>query len=200
MNKCSHPYLKFNKKKWADLRNSVPLTLTEKDLKPLLGINENISLYEVSTIFLPLVRLINYAIEAYRKYTNVVHNFLGQQKNNTTFIIGIAGSVAVGKSTTARILQALLQQWPYLRKVDLITTDGFLYDLKTLEKKNILNKKGFPISYDIKKLIKFLSDIKSGKKNVKAPVYSHFLYDIVKNKYDTVNQPDILTIVLNIVL
>lgn len=185
-------YLTFNKLQWANLRNSIPLTLTDQDLKPLLGINENISLNEVSNIFLPLVRLINYSVEANIKYHTIIHEFLGKEKTNITFIIGISGSVAVGKSTISRILQALLKKWPRPRQVDLITTDGFLYDLETLKKNDILNKKGFPISYNIKKLIKFLSDVKAGHKNVLSPIYSQIKYDIIKNKFDIVNNPEIL--------
>lgn len=186
------PFLSFNRQQWAELRKSVPLTLTEQDLKPLLGINEELSLDEVRTIYLPLVRLINYYIEEHIQRQQVMNRFLGVNPDKVPYIISIAGSVAVGKSTSARILQSLLSQWPEVRKVDLITTDGFLYPLEKLQKENLLHKKGFPVSYDILRLVRFLADIKSGKPNVKAPVYSHLIYDIVPDQFDVVEQPDIL--------
>ncbi|AFU19873.1 type I pantothenate kinase [Actinobacillus equuli subsp. haemolyticus] len=186
------PFLTFDRQKWAELRKSVPLKLTEQDLKPLLGFNEDLSLEEVSTIYLPLARLINYYIEENLKRQTVLHRFLGVAAPKVPYIISIAGSVSVGKSTSARILQALLSQWPEERKVDLITTDGFLYPLKTLEEKNLLKKKGFPESYDIHRLIGFVSDIKSGKRHVQAPIYSHLTYDIIPDQYNVVDQPDIV--------
>ncbi|MDP8184928.1 type I pantothenate kinase [Phocoenobacter skyensis] len=186
------PFLTFNRQQWAELRKSVPLKLTEQDLKPLLGVDEDLSLKEVSTIYLPLARLINYYIDENIKRQAVLQRFLGVPPQKTPYIISIAGSVSVGKSTSARILQALLSQWPHNRQVDLITTDGFLLPLAELTEKNLLNKKGFPESYNTQKLIQFVSDIKSGKPKVTAPVYSHLTYDIVPNKFDVVDQPDIL--------
>lgn len=186
------PFLSFNRQQWADLRKSVPLKLTEQDLKPLLGFNEELSLDEVSTIYLPLARLINYYIEENLRRQTVLNRFLGGHNPKVPYIISIAGSVAVGKSTSARILQSLLTHWPHIRKVDLITTDGFLYPLEKLKKENLLDKKGFPVSYDTPKLIHFLADIKSGKANVQAPIYSHLTYDIVPNRFNVVDQPDIL--------
>ncbi|MFZ7223036.1 type I pantothenate kinase [Avibacterium avium] len=192
LNEQLTPFLSFDRQQWAELRKSVPLKLTEQDLKPLLGINEDLSLDEVSTIYLPLARLINYYIEENLRRQTVLTRFLGGDKQKTPYIISIAGSVAVGKSTSARILQSLLSNWPQVRKVDLITTDGFLYPLAKLKKENILHKKGFPISYDTQRLIHFLADIKSGKRNVRAPIYSHLTYDIVPDQFDYVDQPDIL--------
>lgn len=186
------PFLIFNRQQWAELRKSVPLKLTEQDLKPLLGINEELSLDEVSTIYLPLTRLINYYIEENLRRQTVLNRFLGGQHPKVPYIISIAGSVAVGKSTSARILQSLLSNWPHLRKVDLITTDGFLYPLEKLQKDDLLHKKGFPVSYDTPKLIRFLADIKSGKPHVSAPIYSHLTYDIIPDQFDIVDQPDIL--------
>lgn len=186
------PFLIFNRHQWAELRKSVPLKLTEQDLKPLLGINEELSLDEVSTIYLPLARLINYYIEENLRRQTVLNRFLGIHNPRVPYIISIAGSVAVGKSTSARILQSLLSQWTDVRKVDLITTDGFLYPLEKLQQENLLDKKGFPVSYDTPKLIQFLADIKSGKPNVKAPIYSHLTYDIIPDEFNLVNQPDIL--------
>lgn len=137
------PFLTFDRQQWADLRKSVPLKLTEQDLKPLLGFNEDLSLEEVRTIYLPLARLIQYYIEENLKRQTVLHRFLGIETPKVPYIISIAGSVSVGKSTSARILQALLSHYPKERKVDLITTDGFLYPLATLTEKNLLKKKAF---------------------------------------------------------
>lgn len=190
-NKIS-PYLTFDRSQWAALRKSVPLKLTEQDLKPLLGFNEDLSLEEVRTIYLPLARLIQYYIEENLKRQTVLHRFLEVETPKVPYIISIAGSVSVGKSTSARILQALLSQYPIERKVDLITTDGFLYPLATLEEKNLLKKKGFPESYDIQRLVQFVSDIKSGKRNLQAPIYSHLTYDIIPDQFSTVDQPDIV--------
>ena len=186
------PFLTFNRHQWAELRKSVPLKLTEQDLKPLLGFNEELSLDEVSTIYLPLTRLINYYIEENLRRQAVLNRFLGGRNPTVPYIISIAGSVAVGKSTSARILQSLLSNWPNTRQVDLITTDGFLYPLEKLKKDNLLQKKGFPVSYDTAKLIQFLADVKSGKSGVTAPIYSHLTYDIIPNRFDIVNHPDIL--------
>lgn len=186
------PFLSFDRQRWAELRKSVPLTLTEQDLKPLLGINEELSLDEVRTIYLPLVRLINYYIDENIRRQNVLRRFLGEQSTNVPYIISIAGSVAVGKSTSARILQSLLSHWPKQRRVDLITTDGFLHPLAYLQEHNLLHKKGFPISYNTPLLIRFLADIKSGKPNVSAPIYSHLTYDIIPDQFNVIDQPDIL--------
>ncbi|MCT8557801.1 type I pantothenate kinase [Glaesserella parasuis] len=186
------PFLTFNRQQWAALRKSVLLKLTEQDLKPLLGFNEELSLEEVSTIYLPLARLINYYIDENLKRQEVLHKFLDVESPKVPYIISLTGSVSVGKSTSARILQALLSEWPEKRKVDLITTDGFLYPLKTLQERNLMKRKGFPESYDIHRLIEFVSDIKSGKRNVKAPVYSHLTYDIIPDQFNEVDQPDIV--------
>ncbi|MCT8598697.1 type I pantothenate kinase [Glaesserella parasuis] len=186
------PFLTFNRQQWAALRKSVPLKLTEQDLKPLLGFNEELSLEEVSTIYLPLARLINYYIDENLKRQEVLHKFLDLESPKVPYIISLTGSVSVGKSTSARILQALLSEWPEKRKVDLITTDGFLYPLKTLQERNLMKRKGFPESYDIHRLIEFVSDIKSGKRNVKAPVYLHLTYDIIPDQFNEVDQPDIV--------
>lgn len=186
------PFLTFERQQWADLRKSMPLTLTEQDLKPLLGFNEDLSLDEVRTIYLPLARLLNYYIEENLKRQEVLHKFLDVKAPKVPYIISIAGSVSVGKSTSARILQALLSQYPSQRKVDLITTDGFLYPLSVLKEKNLLNRKGFPESYDIYRLIAFVSDIKSGKPNVQAPIYSHLTYDIIPDQFNVVDQPEIV--------
>ncbi|MCT8571765.1 type I pantothenate kinase [Glaesserella parasuis] len=186
------PFLTFNRQQWAALRKSVPLKLTEQDLKPLLGFNEELSLEEVSTIYLPLARLINYYIDENLKRQEVLHKFLDVESPKVPYIISLTGSVSVGKSTSARILQALLSEWPEKRKVDLITTDGFLYPLKTLQERNLMKRKGFPESSDIHRLTEVVSDIRSSKRNVQDPVYSHLTYDIIPDQFNEVDQPDIV--------
>jgi type I pantothenate kinase len=185
-------YLAFQRQQWGALRDSVPLTLSEGDLANLRGINEKVSLSEVTDIYLPLSRLLNLIVKAKQQRGLVLDEFLGQKPSNSPYIISIAGSVAVGKSTTARILQALLQHWPEHPKVDLVTTDGFLYPLAELKRKGLLQRKGFPESYDMKLLVDFIASVKAGKSNVKAPVYSHITYDRLKKEHQLVNQPDIL--------
>lgn len=191
MNNHLSPYMQFSRKEWASLRNSEPMTLTPEELISLQGINEDLSMDEVSEIYLPLSRLLNFYISNSFSRQVVLSKFLGKSQK-IPYIIGIAGSVAVGKSTTARVLQALLTRWPEHRKVALVTTDGFLYPNKCLEERGIMNKKGFPQSYNLKKLINFVADIKSGQAEVKAPVYSHLVYDIVENEEIVIDSPDIL--------
>ena len=183
--------MQFSRKEWASLRNAEPMTLTPGELVSLQGINEDLSMDEVSEIYLPLSRLLNFYISNSFSRQVVLSKFLGKSQK-IPYIIGIAGSVAVGKSTTARVLQALLTRWPEHRKVALVTTDGFLYPNKCLEDLGIMNKKGFPQSYNLKKLINFVADIKSGQAEVKAPVYSHLVYDIVENEEIVIDSPDIL--------
>lgn len=183
--------MQFTRQEWASLRNAVPMTLTPEELTSLQGINEDLSMDEVSEIYLPLSRLLNYYISNSFSRQTVLSKFLGKSQK-IPYIIGIAGSVAVGKSTTARVLQALLTRWPEHRKVALVTTDGFLYPNRYLEERGIMNKKGFPQSYDIKKLLNFVADVKSGQAEVKAPVYSHLVYDIVEDEHIIVDSPDIL--------
>lgn len=185
-------YLAFERTQWSELRDSVPLTLSEQDLENLRGINEKVSLSEVTDIYLPLSRLLNLIVKAKQQRGLVLDEFLSQKPSPSPYIISIAGSVAVGKSTTARILQALLQHWPEHPKVDLVTTDGFLYPLADLKRKGLLQRKGFPESYDMKMLVEFISAIKSGQAHVKVPIYSHVTYDRIRNKHQTVSQPDVL--------
>ncbi|MDO6708994.1 type I pantothenate kinase [Photobacterium sp. 1_MG-2023] len=188
------PYLSFDRQAWAELRKSVPMTLDEADLERLRGINEHLSMDEVRDIYLPLSRLLNLYVGARKGRNRVLDEFLSQPKpSNVPYIIGIAGSVAVGKSTTARLLKTLLTRWPEHPKVELITTDGFLYPNDVLLEKNLMKKKGFPQSYDIRRLVEFLTEIKSGKTKVEAPVYSHLIYDIT-DEIKMVEQPDILII------
>lgn len=188
------PYLNFNRQTWRKFRQDTPLTLSEADLIHLKGQNEPVSLLEVEEIYLPLSRLLNLYVIATQQLYTVSTRFLGHPEPKVPYVIGIAGSVAVGKSTTARILQALLSHWPDHPRVVLITTDGFIYPNATLEKHNLMEKKGFPESYDTRALVEFLSNLKSGKSNLQVPVYSHHHYDIVEGEFFTIDQPDIVIV------
>ena len=185
-------YVSFDRQQWADLRAATPMTLREADLENLRGINERIDLDEVAAVYLPLTRLLNLYVSATQNLHKVSATFLGTLAPKVPYVIGVAGSVAVGKSTFARILQALLARWPDHPKVDLITTDGFLQPNHVLEERGIMNRKGFPESYDTRNLLRFLRELKSGRPTVDAPVYSHVVYDIVDGERVTVCQPDIL--------
>lgn len=185
-------YIPFTRDEWADLRAATPLTIREKDLEALRGINERIDLDEVTAVYLPLTRLLNLYVSATQNLHKVSATFLGTMAPKVPYVIGVAGSVAVGKSTFARILQALLARWPEHPKVDLVTTDGFLFPNAVLEERGIMNRKGFPESYDTKSLLQFLRELKSGRPEVLAPVYSHVVYDIVDGQEVAVRQPDIL--------
>jgi len=188
------PYRHFTSQAWGDLRKDTPLPLAEAELEELRGFGERISLDEVSEIFLPLSRLLNLYVGEMQELYRVTSDFLGREQDKVPYIVGVAGSVAVGKSTTARILRTLLARWPNHPKVDLITTDGFLYPNKVLEERGLMQRKGFPESFDIKRLLRFLSDVKAGSPRVEAPVYSHFTYDILEGETVTVDQPDILVV------
>lgn len=186
------PFVSFERQEWADLRDAIPLTLTESDLVRLKGINDELSLDEVIEIYLPLSRLLNFYIRSNLRRQSVLDQFLGREGQRIPYVIGIAGSVAVGKSTTARILQALLSRWPEHRHVELVTTDGFLHPNAVLHERGIMKKKGFPESYDMRRFVQFISDVKSGQPRVSAPVYSHLIYDIVPDGEKVIEQPDIL--------
>lgn len=188
------PYGDFERSAWAELRNSTPLTLTERDLTELQGINEQLSLDEVVAIYLPLSRLLNLYVAATQMLHQATDTFLGRPSARVPYLIGVAGSVAAGKSTTARLLQALLSRWPDHRQVDLVTTDGFLYPNAVLEERGLMNRKGFPESYDQRALLTFVAAVKSGRPEVTAPVYSHLSYDIVPGEVIVVRQPDIVII------
>lgn len=170
----------------------MPQVLTESEVEQLSGLGDRIDLNEVAEVYLPLSRLIHLQVEARQKLTTATEQFLGNPPARVPFVIGVAGSVAVGKSTTARLLQVLLQRWDTHPKVDLVTTDGFLYPTRVLKERGLMERKGFPESYDRRKLMRFVTDVKSGKEQVKAPVYSHITYDILPDEHQTVNRPDIL--------
>jgi type I pantothenate kinase len=186
------PYLTFTHDEWARLRAATPLTLDEDDLARLRGINERLSLEEVAKIYLPLSRLLNLYVGATQGLYRASAQFLGDSTAKVPFVVGIAGSVAVGKSTTARVLRELLARWPNHPKVDLVTTDGFLYPNRVLKSRGLMERKGFPESYDVRRLVQFVHDVKSGLPVVEAPVYSHFAYDIVPAETQPVRQPDIM--------
>lgn len=188
------PYLEFSRAQWRTLRMHQPQVLTEAEVEELRGIGENIALDEVTDVYLPLSRLINLQVEAHQRLGHATATFLGEPDRKVPFIIGIAGSVAVGKSTTARLLQRLLQRWDIHPTVDLVTTDGFLYSTQNLIDRHMLDRKGFPESFDQRALLQFVTDVKAGVRHCKVPVYSHELYDIVPGEYIEVNQPDILII------
>lgn len=185
-------FIEFSRAEWARLRASTPLPLTESQLRGLVSVNEPISLAEVADVYLPLSRLLNLYVAATQNLHRATAMFLGTNTPRVPFIIGIAGSVAVGKSTTSRVLQALLARWPSHPHVELVTTDGFLLPLRVLEARGLMHRKGFPESYDLRRLVRFLADVKSGVPEVAAPVYSHLAYDIVPGEYQVVRQPDIL--------
>ncbi|HET7320863.1 MAG TPA: type I pantothenate kinase [Longimicrobiaceae bacterium] len=188
------PYLEFSREEWSRLRAQIPLPLSEEELDRLRGINEEVSMQEVADIYLPLARLISLHVGAAQKLHQVMHTFLGDPGVRIPYVIGIAGSVAAGKSTTARILQALLARWTDHPRVDLITTDGFLLPNAALEERGLMERKGFPESYDVRRLLSFVSDVKAGRPHVDAPVYSHLRYDIVPGEAQTVDRPDIVIV------
>jgi type I pantothenate kinase len=189
-----NPYRIFTREQWAALRNDTPMTLEPGEFDRLRSLHDRLDIKEVEEIYLPLSRLLSIYVDAAQRLYYAQRQFLGIRDRKVPYIIGIAGSVAGGKSTTARVLQALLARWSPRPKVDLVTTDGFLYPNAVLERLGLIQKKGFPASYDLPRLLAFLSDIKSGRGRVRAPVYSHLSWDIVPNKWQEVDQPDILIV------
>ncbi len=187
-------FVEFSRAEWARLRAATPLPLSEPQLRSLVGINEPMSLDEVADIYLPLSRLLNLYVAATRNLHAASATFLGTDTPRVPFVIGIAGSVAVGKSTASRLLQALLSRWPSHPKVDLVTTDGFLLPQRELVARGLESRKGFPESYRVRELVRFMADVKSGLPEVAAPVYSHLAYDVVPGEAKTVRQPDILIV------
>jgi type I pantothenate kinase len=187
-------FVDFSRAEWARLRASTPLPLTEPQLRSLVSLNERMSLDEVTDIYLPLSRLLNLYVAATQNLYAATATFLGSGSPRVPFVIGVAGSVAAGKSTTARVLKALLSRWPSHPQVDLVTTDGFLFPQQVLESRGLVHRKGFPESYDVRRLLRFLADVKAGVPEVRAPVYSHLAYDIVPGEYQIVRQPDIVIV------
>ena len=187
-------FIEFSRAQWARLRAATPLPLSEAQLRGLVGLNDPMSLDEVADIYLPLSRLLNLYVGATQALRAATATFVESDGHRVPYVIGLAGSVAVGKSTTSRVLQALLSRWPTHPQVDLITTDGFLLPRRVLEARGLLDRKGFPESYDVRRLIRFMADLKSGAPEVFAPVYSHLAYDVVEGEQIPVRQPDIVIV------
>ena len=188
------PYRSFSRAEWAALREDAPMTLTSEEVTRLRSLHDRLDIKEVEDIYLPLSRLLSLYVTATQRLFRAQERFLNVTDEKMPFIIGVAGSVAVSKSTTARVLQALLARWPNSPKVDLVTTDGFLFPNAVLEREGLMEKKGFPESYDLATLLRFLSDIKAGRRPARAPIYSHLIYDVVPNQWVEVDRPDILIV------
>jgi type I pantothenate kinase len=186
------PFQTFSRGEWSALRANTPLTLNDEELEQLRGLNDVISLDEVEQTYLPLSRYLALYLQAARSLGKAKGDFLGRGEARSPFVIAVAGSVAVGKSTFSRVLQALLQQWPERPRVALVTTDGFLFPNATLEEKGLMRRKGFPESYDVARLMQFLQRVKCGDEEVDAPVYSHLSYDIIPGRSQMVSSPEIL--------
>ena len=189
------PYARFDRHEWDALADRTPLPLTQEDIDQIASLGDPIDMTEVDTIYRPLSALLQLYIDGRRRISAERHAFLGESDaHSTPFVIGVAGSVAVGKSTVARLLQLLLSRWDSTPRVDLVTTDGFLYPNRILQERSLIARKGFPESYDRTALISFLASVKAGNPHAKAPVYSHVTYDIVPDTYIDVDRPDILIV------
>jgi type I pantothenate kinase len=188
------PYRVFSRGEWAALRADTPMTLTAEEVARLRSLHDRLDMAEIADIYLPLSRLLSLYVDATQRLFRSQQRFLGTEDAKMPYVIGVAGSVAAGKSTTARVLEALLARWPNVPKVDLVTTDGFLYPNAVLEREGLMERKGFPESYDLPALLRFLSDIKAGRRPVRAPVYSHLVYDVVPNHWVEIDRPEILIV------
>jgi type I pantothenate kinase len=188
------PYRVFSRAEWASRRADTPMTLRPEEITRLRSMHDRLDISEVEEIYLPLSRLLSLYVAATQGLFRAQQGFLGTEDTKMPYIIGVGGSVAAGKSTTARVLQALLARWPNVPKVDLLTTDGFLFPNAVLEREGLMEKKGFPESYDLTGLLHFLSDIKAGRRPVRAPVYSHLVYDVIPNQWVEIDRPDILIV------
>lgn len=188
------PYLRFGRAEWAALRADTPLPLTDADMDRIRGIIERLSLREVEQAYLPLSRLLSLYVDAMQGLYRATATFLGHRAAKVPFLVGLGGSVAVGKSTTARVLRELLARWPHHPRVDIVTTDGFLFPTRVLEERGLLQRKGFPESYDVRALVAFVRDLKAGQPRVACPVYSHLVYDVVPGEVTVVEQPDIVIV------
>jgi type I pantothenate kinase len=188
------PFNEISRADWAELGNSTELPLTESEIQQIRGLGDFLNIKEVQDVYLPLSRLLNLYVAEHQKLHSITSQFLGERAGRVPFIIGVAGSVAVGKSTVSRLLKELLSRWEGTPKVEMITTDGFLYPNAELERRGLMSRKGFPESYDRMALLEFIGDVKSGAKEVSAPVYSHLVYDIVEGQKQTINNPDVLIV------
>jgi len=188
------PFKAFSRKEWASLREDTPMTLRPAEVATLRSMHDRLDMAEVEEIYLPLSRLLSMYVAESQRLFRAQQHFLRTEDAKVPYIIGVAGSVAVGKSTTARVLQALLARWPNTPKVDLLTTDGFLYPNAVLQQEGLMEKKGFPESYDLSELLRFLSGIKAGRTPMRAPVYSHIVYDVVPHEWIEIDRPDILIV------
>ena len=188
------PYRTFSRAQWASLRADAPMTLTKDEVAKLRSLHDRLDMAEVEEIYLPLSRLLSMYVAATQRLFVAQQRFLATEDAKMPYVIGVAGSVAVGKSTTARVLQALLARWPNVPKVDLVTTDGFLYPNAVLEREGLMEKKGFPESYDLPALLRFLTDVKAGRRPARAPIYSHLIYDVMPNQSIEIDRPDILIV------
>ena len=188
------PFVELDRSAWATLAASTPLPLTMSEIERLRGLGDPIDVDEVQNIYLPLSRLLNMYVGGVGALHQVTTTFLGERTDRTPFVIGVGGSVAVGKSTTSRVLAEMLSRWPDTPRVELVTTDGFLYPNKVLEQRNLMDRKGFPESYDRRALLRFVAEVKSGADEVRAPSYDHLSYDILAGEQVVVRRPDVLII------